>query len=115
MIDNGPGLRAGRFQPPVRAFPAAFGEAHGRRDSTGLGLFIVKRIVDLHGGSSPLRRPAPVGAQPSRFGFRSAMPRRNEAGQAAASAEDIVRSGWARRALGRSMMKRVPLPRTNSK
>jgi Signal transduction histidine kinase len=49
----------GRFQR-LSAKPTA-GET-----STGLGLSIVKRIVDLHGGGSRLKARVPERARPSR-------------------------------------------------
>ena len=45
-IDNGPGIpesiRATLFEPFV---------THGKSDGTGLGMAIVKKIIDAHGGT----------------------------------------------------------------
>ena len=51
VIDNGPGLDHDDFDRLFGRFQRLSAKPTGGESSTGLGLSIVKRIVDLHGGS----------------------------------------------------------------
>ncbi len=51
VIDNGPGLEQDDFSRLFGRFQRLSAKPTGGETSTGLGLSIVKRIVDLHGGS----------------------------------------------------------------
>jgi signal transduction histidine kinase len=51
VIDNGPGLEQNDFSRLFGRFQRLSAKPTGGETSTGLGLSIVKRIADLHGGS----------------------------------------------------------------
>lgn len=59
VIDNGPGLDHDDFSRLFGRFQRLSARPTGGETSTGLGLSIVKRIVDLHGGSIDATSPGP--------------------------------------------------------
>ena len=59
VIDNGPGLEHDDFNRLFGRFQRLSAKPTGGKSSTGLGLSIVKRIVDLHGGSIAASSPGP--------------------------------------------------------
>jgi len=61
VTDTGPGLSEDDMARLFRRFQRLSAQPTGGESSTGLGLSIVKRIVDLHGGRISARRAAPEG------------------------------------------------------
>lgn len=61
VTDNGPGLSNEDMSRIFGRFQRLSAQPTGGESSTGLGLSIVKRIVDLHGGSIAARRAGPDG------------------------------------------------------
>jgi signal transduction histidine kinase len=59
VVDEGPGIPAPQRSRLFERF-SRFGE--GRPDSSGLGLFIVKTLVDAQGGSVSVDFPAAGGS-----------------------------------------------------
>jgi signal transduction histidine kinase/response regulator of citrate/malate metabolism len=59
--DNGPGLSEEDMSRIFGRFQRLSAQPTGGESSTGLGLSIVKRIVDLHGGTISARRASPQG------------------------------------------------------
>ena len=61
VTDSGPGLLPEDFPRLFGRFQRLSARPTGGENSTGLGLFIAKRIVDLHGGRLDVVSPAPGG------------------------------------------------------
>ena len=61
VTDSGPGLLPEDFPRLFGRFQRLSARPTGGENSTGLGLFIAKRIVDLHGGRIEVVSPAPGG------------------------------------------------------
>ena len=59
VLDDGPGIASETIGDVVRRFWRA---DHGRTDSAGIGLSIVQRIIDVHGGVLTVRNRKPHGA-----------------------------------------------------
>jgi signal transduction histidine kinase len=57
--DTGPGLSPGQAQRLFQPFVQLHGEAEAGLKGTGLGLFIVKGIVEAHGGTIAAASPGP--------------------------------------------------------
>jgi signal transduction histidine kinase len=75
--DSGPGLLPEDFPRLFGRFQRLSARPTGGENSTGLGLFIAKRIVDLHGGRLDVVSPAPGGG--SQFTIAIDMPAGREA------------------------------------
>jgi signal transduction histidine kinase len=54
VTDTGPGISPGEIDAIFHEYRQA-GPAHARRKGTGLGLFIAKRLVTMHGGTISVR------------------------------------------------------------
>ena len=61
IIDQGPGLSAEDIARLFGRFQRLSAKPTGGESSTGLGLSIVKRIVDLHGGTVVAEMTGPTG------------------------------------------------------
>ncbi|WP_297506794.1 ATP-binding protein [uncultured Caulobacter sp.] len=59
VVDDGPGIASEKIGEVVRRFWRA---DHGRTDSAGIGLSIVQRIMDVHGGVLTVQNRKPRGA-----------------------------------------------------
>ena len=62
VIDEGPGLTAGDIKRLFMPFTRLSAQPTGGEHSTGIGLFIVKRLVNAHGGSIKARNNDGKGA-----------------------------------------------------
>ncbi|MGL4460699.1 MAG: sensor histidine kinase [Planctomycetia bacterium] len=63
VADNGPGVRPGALgRPFIESDAADLSSGKGSRRTAGLGLNIVRRIVDRHGGRVWLQSAKPHGA-----------------------------------------------------
>ena len=52
MRDQGPGIRETELADLFKPFQKASSKSTGGETSTGLGLFIVKKIIEAHGGEA---------------------------------------------------------------
>jgi signal transduction histidine kinase len=67
VLDQGPGITPEELETVFEAFESGSNRATGGESSTGLGLAICRRLIEMHGGTISVESSHPVG---SRFYFR---------------------------------------------
>jgi signal transduction histidine kinase len=63
VCDQGPGISEKDHEKLFKSFQKLAAAPTGGEKSTGLGLSIVKRIIDLHGGTIEVKNRAEGGAE----------------------------------------------------
>lgn len=98
VSDNGSGLTPQQIESLFQPFSQVHETQRGSRVGTGLGLFISKGIVELHGGAVSVTSDGP--GRGSRFAFRiparTTLPDR-QAKEATSSTQRIVKNEFQRR------------------